>query len=186
MAFFFVLFVLSSIGLPGTNGFVSEFLTILGAFTSPHLGPTFAAVAATGIILGALYMLHMTARVIWGPLKFPAPHSHDPLPRGAIAYDAHGGGHATRGQAAAADDAETGDLTGREIGILLPLALAAIVLGVMPTPMLDSILRPVQALRTPAGPVPQRPLAAAPAPLAPVPRGEGRGEGLSLIQSLDH
>jgi len=170
MAFFFVLFVLSSVGLPGTNGFVSEFLTILGAFTSEHLGPTFAALAATGIILGALYMLHMTARVIWGPLKFPAPHSHDPLPRGAIAYDAHGGGHAygqtAHGQAAAAHSPahdETGDLTAREIGILVPLALAVVVLGVMPTPVLDSMLRPVQALRTPAGPAP-RPLAGAPVP----------------------
>ena len=38
LAFFFVLFAMSSIGLPGTNGFVSEFLTILGAFTSEHLG----------------------------------------------------------------------------------------------------------------------------------------------------
>src|SRR5439155_14444953 len=42
-SFFFVLFALSSIGLPGLNGFVSEFLTILGAFTSKHLGPAFAA-----------------------------------------------------------------------------------------------------------------------------------------------
>src|SRR3954467_13413697 len=88
MAFFFVLFVLSSIGLPGLNGFVSEFLTILGAFVSPHLGRTFGAFAATGIILGAVYMLHMTARVIWGPLKFPTGHAHDPLPHGAALYDA--------------------------------------------------------------------------------------------------
>jgi NADH-quinone oxidoreductase subunit M len=168
MAFFFVLFVLSSIGLPGTNGFVSEFLTILGAFTSEHLGIPYAALAATGIILGALYMLHMTARVIWGPLKFPAPHSHDPLPRGATAYDAHGAGP-SHGQAASAHPPahdETGDLTGREIGILAPLALAVVVLGVMPTPMLDSILRPSQALRMPAGPG-HRPLAATPSAVPP-------------------
>jgi L-ribulokinase len=58
----------------------------------------------------------------------------------------------------------TADITGREVAILLPLALAAIVLGVMPAPALDSMLRPVQALRTPAPLVqPQRPLAAAPA-----------------------
>src|SRR5690606_15079145 len=37
MSFFFVLFVMSSIGLPGLNGFVSEFLSILGAFTSDHM-----------------------------------------------------------------------------------------------------------------------------------------------------
>jgi NADH-quinone oxidoreductase subunit M len=175
MAFFFVLFVLSSIAQPGLNGYVSEFLTILGAFVSPHLGRTFGAFAATGIILGAVYMLHMTARVIWGPLKFP--HGHDPghgheaLPRGATAYDAHGGGHAgqtqeDRGQAATtsrhyhADP--TGDLTGREMAILVPLAICVVLLGFFPTPMLDSILRPIQALRTPAPSA----LAASPAPSA--------------------
>ena len=187
MAFFFVLFVLSSIGLPGTNGFVSEFLTILGAFTSDHLGPTYGALAATGIILGALYMLHMTARVIWGPLKTPNPHAHDPLPRGAVAYDAdgvehgavhgaghsHAAGHTTQAQGATPDRGghhdEAGDLTGREIAILLPLAVAVIVLGVMPAPVLRSMLRPVQALRTPATAVQQRPLAASPvdAPAGP-------------------
>src|SRR4051812_19720283 len=77
LAFFFILFTLSSIGLPGLNGFVSEFLTILGAFKSPHLGIAFGSLAALGIILGAVYMLHMAARVIWGPLKTPgADHSH--------------------------------------------------------------------------------------------------------------
>src|SRR5688500_11578427 len=77
LAFFFVLFALSSIGLPGLNGFVSEFLTILGAFTSDHLGVMYGAFAALGIILGAVYMLHMTARVIWGPLKTPDHDEHD-------------------------------------------------------------------------------------------------------------
>src|SRR4029079_8960662 len=71
MAFFWVLFVMSSIGLPGTNGFASEFLTILGAFTSKTLGIKYGAFAALGVILGAVYMLHMTAKVIFGPLKTP-------------------------------------------------------------------------------------------------------------------
>ena len=179
LAFFFVLFVLSSIGLPGTNGFVSEFLTILGAFTSEALGPTYGALAATGIVLGALYMLHMTARVIFGPLKFPDPHAHDPLPRGAVAYDAAG---PAAGQGGGRDQSpsgpryhhdETGDLTGREIGILLPLAAAVLVLGFVPTPLLDSLLRPVQALRTvPA--VVQRPLAEGPAAPASLPEMASR------------
>src|SRR5205085_11873260 len=51
LAFFFVLFALSSIGLPGLNGFVSEFLTILGAFTSDYLGRGYGVLAALGIIL---------------------------------------------------------------------------------------------------------------------------------------
>jgi NADH-quinone oxidoreductase subunit M len=156
MAFFFMLFVLSSIGLPGLNGFVSEFLTILGAFTSDHLGRTFGAFAALGIILGAVYMLHMTARVIWGPLKIPSGHGHDPLPHGAAVYDAGATqGHSSTSRHYHEDD--TGDLTGREMGILIPLAVAVVVLGVLPTPMLDSILRPIQALRTPAVASPERP-----------------------------
>ena len=81
MSFFFIFFTLSSIGLPGLNGFVSEFLTTLGAFTSPYLNPWYGSVAAIGIILGAVYMLHMAARVIMGPLKVPdvdhgADHGH--------------------------------------------------------------------------------------------------------------
>src|SRR5258705_6031237 len=84
LAFFFMLFTFSSIGLPGLNGFVSEFLTILGAFKSPHLGVAFGSLAALGIILGAIYMLHMAAKVIWGPLKVPggAASHHLPLPPG--------------------------------------------------------------------------------------------------------
>ena len=72
MAFFFVFFVLASIGLPGTNGFVSEFLTVLGAFTSSHLGIAFGVLAAIGVILGALYMLWFAQRFLFGTVK--APH----------------------------------------------------------------------------------------------------------------
>jgi NADH-quinone oxidoreductase subunit M len=54
---------LSSIGLPGLNGFVGEFLILLGTF---GLSPARAAAAATGIILSAVYMLWMYQRVIWG------------------------------------------------------------------------------------------------------------------------
>src|SRR5438045_4027091 len=76
MAFFFMFFTFASIGLPGTNGFVNEFLSILGAFTSTNLGVGYGAFAALGVILGAVYMLHMAARVIWGPVKVPADHDH--------------------------------------------------------------------------------------------------------------
>src|SRR3989454_4073035 len=58
----------SSIGLPGLNGFVGEFLILLGSFAvTPH----WAAAAATGVILGAIYMLWMYRRVIFGPLNNP-------------------------------------------------------------------------------------------------------------------
>jgi NADH-quinone oxidoreductase subunit M len=69
LSFFFIFFTLSSIGLPGLNGFVSEFLSILGAFTSDYLGIIFGVLAALGIVLGALYMLHMAAKIIFGPLS---------------------------------------------------------------------------------------------------------------------
>ena len=58
----------SSIGLPGLNGFVGEFLILLGAFNA---SPPWAAAAATGVILGAIYMLWMFRRVIFGPLTNP-------------------------------------------------------------------------------------------------------------------
>jgi NADH-quinone oxidoreductase subunit M len=55
----------SSIGLPGLNGFVGEFLILLGSF---DVRPLWTAAAATGVILGAIYMLWMFRRVIFGPL----------------------------------------------------------------------------------------------------------------------
>ncbi|HEX2932258.1 MAG TPA: NADH-quinone oxidoreductase subunit M [Candidatus Binatia bacterium] len=58
----------SSIGLPGLNGFVGEFLILLGAFAAT---PRWTAAAATGVILGAIYMLWMYRRVIFGPLTNP-------------------------------------------------------------------------------------------------------------------
>jgi len=65
----FLIFMLASIGLPGLNGFVGEFLILLGTFES---SPWAAAFAATGVILGAVYMLWMFQRVIFGPLENPA------------------------------------------------------------------------------------------------------------------
>ncbi len=62
----FLIITLSSIGLPGLNGFVGEFLILLGAFA---WNPTFAAFAATGVILSATYMLWMFQRVNYGPVS---------------------------------------------------------------------------------------------------------------------
>ena len=61
----FLLITLSSIGLPGLNGFVGEFLILLGAF---RWDPRFAAFAASGVILSAVYMLWMFQRVNYGPV----------------------------------------------------------------------------------------------------------------------
>ena len=60
---FFLVFTLAAIGLPGTNGFVGEWLILLGAFTAR---PGFAVFAATGLILGAWYMLWLYQRVFYG------------------------------------------------------------------------------------------------------------------------
>ena len=65
-AAFFLVVTLSSIGLPGLNGFVGEFLILLGTFGVSHAR---AAVAALGVILSAVYMLWMYQRVIWGEIK---------------------------------------------------------------------------------------------------------------------
>jgi NADH-quinone oxidoreductase subunit M len=64
----FMVVMLSSVGLPGLNGFVGEFLILIGAFKTYPL----AAVAATsGVILGAVYLLWMYQRVMLGPLENP-------------------------------------------------------------------------------------------------------------------
>jgi NADH-quinone oxidoreductase subunit M len=65
-AAFFMLATLSSIGLPLLNGFVGEFLILLGAFEFNWI---YAALGATGIILGAIYMLWAYQRVFFGPLN---------------------------------------------------------------------------------------------------------------------
>jgi len=123
MAFFLVFFTLSSIGLPGLNGFVGEFLVLLGTATSTgtadrlHPGPLgygYVIPAALGIILGAVYMLWMCQRVLFGPLKEP-PNTPD------------------------TSAGLTQDLTGREKGILIPIAICCVVLGVYPKPMLNTI-----------------------------------------------
>jgi NADH-quinone oxidoreductase subunit M len=61
----FLVVLLSSIGLPGTNGFVGEFLVLLGTF---RVHPLWAAWASSGVILSALYMLWMFQRVMFGPV----------------------------------------------------------------------------------------------------------------------
>jgi NADH-quinone oxidoreductase subunit M len=67
-AFFFGLVTMSSIGLPMLNGFVGEFLILLGAFLA-H--PWYAVVAASGVVLAAAYMLWMFRRVMFGPVDNP-------------------------------------------------------------------------------------------------------------------
>jgi NADH-quinone oxidoreductase subunit M len=67
----FVVATMASIGLPGTNGFIGEFLVITGTFTTTKLGHVHgiqAVGAALGVILGALYMLTAVQKMFFGPI----------------------------------------------------------------------------------------------------------------------
>ncbi len=66
---FLLIVTLSSIGLPGLNGFVGEFIILVGVF---RVNVTYAVMAAMGIVLSAWYMLHMFRQVMHGPLDKPA------------------------------------------------------------------------------------------------------------------
>ncbi|HEV7920227.1 MAG TPA: proton-conducting transporter membrane subunit, partial [Thermoanaerobaculia bacterium] len=61
----FVIAMLSSVGLPGLNGFIGEFLILAGTF---QVHPWLATIAATGVILAAIYLLWLVQRVFFGPL----------------------------------------------------------------------------------------------------------------------
>ncbi len=124
-AFFMVFFVFASVGLPGLNGFVGEFLTLIGTFNSPDgvLGRGYAVPAAFGIILSAIYLLYMTGRVVFGRVRLPLPAALPGEPPRRVP-----------------------DLSGREIAALAPLALAAAFLGMYPAPVLESLEQPVAQL----------------------------------------
>jgi formate hydrogenlyase subunit 3/multisubunit Na+/H+ antiporter MnhD subunit len=75
----FLLVCLSSLGLPGLNGFVGEFLVLVGAF---QVNGWLAAVATTGIIVAAVYLLWMYQRVAFGEIRHEANrHLRDLTPR---------------------------------------------------------------------------------------------------------
>jgi NADH-quinone oxidoreductase subunit M len=116
-AMFFIV-TLSSIGLPGTNGFVGEFLILSGTFLAPssiqHANqavgqvkmPIAAGVAGLAVVLGAVYMLTLYQKVMLGPVKRP-------------------------------ERRKLTDLTPREWATVLPLVAMVFVMGVAPQPFLD-------------------------------------------------
>ena len=131
-SFFFFIFVLASIALPGLNGFVSEFLCLIGTFIAvPNaesgypgvLGPWYAVIAATAMVLGAMYLLYMTGKLCFGPVREPEDHhEHPDLPT---------------------------DLDLREIITLTPIAVVCLVLGVMPWPILTAVEAPSEQVLKP-------------------------------------
>jgi NADH-quinone oxidoreductase subunit M len=71
----FLLVTFSSVGLPGLNGFIGEFLILMGSWRSEVLLPRFTVVAASGVILSAVYMLWMFQRVNYGEVTNPKNES---------------------------------------------------------------------------------------------------------------
>ncbi len=113
LTFMMLLFTFSSIGLPGLNGFVGEFLVLTGIFQRGWVGPSWmqsslmwiAILSVTGVVLGAWYMLYLVQRVFYGPLYEPAgDHGH-----GNHAHGQADHGHAAQGLAAHGHDAHGGD-----------------------------------------------------------------------------
>lgn len=106
LTFFMIFSVLASAGLPGLNGFVGEFLILIGAFKSTTLAsPWLVVVATTGVILAAVYLLYMVYSTFWGPLDNE-------------------------------ENRTMKDLNARELGLLIPLAVLMLVMGVAPNPFL--------------------------------------------------
>ena len=110
MSFAMVVICLSSVGLPGLNGFVGETLVFFG-MTKTNAVLSFLGTG--GILLGAWYLLTMLKNVFFGPLKEPGDHGHGEHP-------------AVR------------DLDGREIVILAPILVLCVLLGVFPQPVIEA------------------------------------------------
>jgi len=106
----FGVFVLASLGLPGLNGFVGEFLVLLGTFRFPGVplgGLFWGPLAAIGVILAAVYLLWMFQRVMYGPIR----ESYRLLP----------------------------DMSRLELACAIPLLVLTVVLGVVPQPFIAII-----------------------------------------------
>jgi len=115
----FLVVTLASIGLPGLNGFVSEFLVLSGTFLAPHAiagpngvgvgaisAPVIAGVAGVAVVLGAVYMLTLYQKVMLGPIRRP-------------------------------ERQRLADLTVREWVTVVPLVAMVVVMGVVPQPFLE-------------------------------------------------
>ncbi|MBN2477332.1 MAG: NADH-quinone oxidoreductase subunit M [Pirellulales bacterium] len=119
LAFFMLVMTLSSIGLPGLNGFAGEFLLLLGLFQRAWAEATaadavqyvaIAVLAVSGVVLGAWYMLSLVQRVFFGPVREPR---HNPA------------------------EAPVRDLCFREVMALAPLTVFVVWIGIQPRFFLD-------------------------------------------------
>jgi NADH-quinone oxidoreductase subunit M len=118
---FMVFFCLTSIGLPGLNGFVGEVLVLMGIYDAEMkhgAWPPLTVLGATGIVLGAWYLLTMLMRAFFGPVREPHYHGAGPAP----------------------------DLNLRELSALVPIGVLCVALGVLPQPVLDSARRDIEVV----------------------------------------
>ena len=109
-----VFICLASAGLPGLNGFVGELLALIGMF---KVNPLYSAIGATGVVLGAWYLLDMLRRGFFGPLKEPAS-THGPIQ----------------------------DINVRELLAVGPLMILCLWIGVTPRPWLEVISEDVRGI----------------------------------------
>lgn len=106
-AMFFLLATLASVGLPGLNGFIGEFLILTGSFKSAILGSgAFAVIAAVGVILSAVYMLPMFQKVFLGEI------THD-------------------------ENKSLADLSAREVAVSAAMILFIVWIGIAPKPFMQ-------------------------------------------------
>ncbi len=113
---------LSSMGLPGLNGFVGEFTILLGAFGSESIGsPWYAGLSAIGVILAAVYMLYMFQKMFLGP-------------EGSVVEEVKKHGHSIK------------DLNWREIVTLVPILVLIFWIGLYPKPFFALIAPTVDKL----------------------------------------
>lgn len=129
LAGMFLVAGLSTLSLPGTNSFVSEFLVLLGSFDTR---PVFTIFATVGMVLAAMYVLWLYQRLMTGPVRGDAMLGAIPGPGTAIAPE-RGAKKTIR------------DLSKTEIGVLAPMVVLIIGLGLYPKPVLDTITPSVQA-----------------------------------------
>jgi NADH-quinone oxidoreductase subunit M len=107
LTFFMMLSVLASAGLPGLNGFVGEFLVLVGSFGSETIwGPYLVPLATTGVILAAVYLLWLMYRTFFGEVTVEANRT-------------------------------MADLNPREILVMVPLAVLMVWMGLGPAPFLE-------------------------------------------------
>ena len=145
-ALIFIVVTMSSIGLPGTNGFVGEFMILAGTFASGAGGGVSlspwskaqALLAATGVIFAAVYMLHAVYKLFWGPIKHKVNEKLE-------------------------------DLTAREMLILAPLVFLIFWIGFYPRTFLEPMDPAVDQLVAQVGAKRGRPAPAEQAALIEVP-----------------